>query len=254
MKTKNKPDQLIKRYSSAIIEGLAIKISASSGLKQKLKKGELRELFISNVLNPFLTTQFGIRTGIVINQKEEQSRQIDIIIYDNRILPPFIKEQHIGIYPAESVVGTIEIRSALDKPAILRSEESAKILHGKIYNPSASIYKDYEYIRPLSATLGFYGSGTKELRDSEKGKLWLEEHIKYNFAICLIGKFSWLNIGSKGWTKSINKKNFEETKRFIAVFVDNLRSISEYRLKFFGQFEHYDWLSVYIRDQDIFHS
>lgn len=108
-----KPSGLIKAYSSAIIEGMAIKIAASSPLKHRLTKGELRELFKVDVLNAFLTSQFSIGTGVIINQKEEQSSQTDIIIYDNRILPPFIQEQHIGVYPAESVVGTIEIKRSM---------------------------------------------------------------------------------------------------------------------------------------------
>ena len=139
MKSKGKPKKLIKRYSTAIIDGLVKKISASSPLNHRLTKGELRELFVTNILAAFLTKQFDTGTGIIINQREEQSNQTDIIIYDNRILPPFIKEQHIGVYPAESVVGVIEVKSVLDKRAMIESEESAKILHEKIYNPNSSI-------------------------------------------------------------------------------------------------------------------
>ena len=248
----SKPKNLIKRYSSAIIGGLVSKISASSPLNHRLTKGELRELFVTNILKSFLTKQFDIGTGIIINQKEEQSNQTDIIIYDNRILPPFIKEQHIGVYPAESVVGVIEVKSKLDRDSIISSEKSAKRLIETIYNPKASIYGDYEYIRPLCATIGFYGTGSTEIRDIEKGKSWLIKNIKHNFAICLIGKFSWMNLQSSGWAKSDKEDNFEETKRFIAVFLDNLRTRSEVKIQHMSQFAHKDWLSVYIRDQHLF--
>lgn len=167
-----------------------------------MTKGELRELFVTNILDSFLTKQFDIGTGIIINQKEEQSNQTDIIIYDNRILPPFIKEQHIGVYPAESVVGVIEVKSKLDKKAILDSEDSAKKLHEVIYNPSSSIYGDYEYSKPVSATIGFYGIGSRELADPQKGKQWVETKLQYNFALCLIGKFSWIKLKDRGWSKS----------------------------------------------------
>jgi len=248
----SKPKNLIKRYSSAIIEGLVSKVSASSPLNHRLTKGELRELFVTNILKSFLTKQFDIGTGIIINQKEEQSNQTDIIIYDNRILPPFIKEQHIGVYPAESVVGVIEVKSRLDRNAIINSEKSAKRLIEIIYNPKASIYGDYEYIRPLCGTIGFYGTGSTEIRDISKGRSWLEKNIKHNFAICLVGKFSWMNLKSSGWTKSDKKENYEETKRFIAVFLDNLRTRSEIKIQHMNQFAHKDWLSVYIRDQNRF--
>lgn len=252
MKSQSKPKKLIKRYSSAIIKGLACKVSASSPLNHRLTKGELRELFVTNVLASFLTKQFDTGTGIIVNQKEEQSNQTDIIIYDNRILPPFIKEQHIGVYPAESVVGVIEVKSALDKKAILDSEKSAKILQDTIYNPSSSFYRDYRDMKPLSATIGFYGIGSQELADQEKGKKWLQTNVQYNFALCLIGKFSWLKLGNKGWVRSANNFNFEETKRFIAVFLDNLRTVSELRLRRLSESPHKDWIGIYIRDQNLF--
>lgn len=248
MTNESKPKDLIKRYSSALIDGLIKKVSASSPLKHRLTKGELRELFITNVLKQYLTSQFDIGTGIIINQKGEQSNQIDIVIYDNRILPPFIKEQHIGIYPAESVVGTIEIKSKLDKNSILKAEESAKFVHDNIYNSSSSIYNDLD-IWPIAGIVGFYGHGCKELNDQSSGINWLNRNLKTIFALCLIGRFSWLNIKDKGWAKSTSQVDYEETKRFIAVFLDNVRTISEMRLQNWNSFAHKDWLGAYIRKQ-----
>jgi hypothetical protein len=248
----SKPKNLIKRYSTAIIEGLDKKIDASSPIEHKLTKGELRELFVANVLKHFLTNQFEVGAGIIINQKEEQSNQTDIIIYDNRILPPFIKEQNIGVYPAESVVGVIEVKSRLTRDAILEAEESSRILIEKIYNPSSSIYGNVHKIRPVCGIIGFYGTGARELKDADKGKSWLDTNMKYNFALCLFRKYSWLNISNKGWTISSKKGKFEETKRFIAVFLDNIRTQSEIHLEYFRQFAHKDWISVYIRDQELF--
>lgn len=252
-KQTEKPKDLIARYFSAIIEGLVKKVEASSPLEHKLTKGELRELFISNILSHFLTKQYDIGTGIIVNQHKEQSNQTDIIIYDNRILPPFIKEQHIGVYPAESVVGVIEVKSHLTKKEILSSEKSSKRLNETIYNPSSSLYGDYHFLRPLCATIGFYGTGVKELNDFEKGKLWLNENIKFNFAFCIVGKWSWMNLQKSGWAKSSTTANFEETKRFIAVFIDNLRTWSERRMQYiFGDKKraHKDLFSIYIRNQD----
>jgi len=83
---------LISNHSSAIINGLLKRVESIKKLEHKLTKGELRELFVSNVLKMFLTNQFDVGSGFVINQAGIQSNQIDIIIYDNRILPPFIND------------------------------------------------------------------------------------------------------------------------------------------------------------------
>ncbi|MHC1724514.1 MAG: DUF6602 domain-containing protein [Syntrophobacteraceae bacterium] len=243
-----RPSDLIKRYSTALVEGLVSIIAASSPIHHKLTKGELRELFVTNLLLPFLTKQFDAGTGIVINQKEEQSYQTDIIIYDNRILPPFIKEQHIGVYPAESVVGTIEVKTKLTKEALLKAEASARRLHEAIYNPSSNIF-GMQYSLPVCGVIAFEGAA---FLNQKKNKSFLEANCTHILFICRIGKSSWIKLGERGWSFSENNENYEETKRFIAVFLDNLRTISELRISELSQFAHKDWLSVYIRDQKLF--
>lgn len=241
---------LIQNHSSAIIRGLFEKINALSDLNHKLTKGELRELFVTNILESFLTDQFDIGSGIIINQAGFQSNQADIIIYDNRILPPFIKEHHIGVYPAECVMATIEVKRDLTKGELLKAEKAAQKLKNEIYDQKYSIYNDFKLFKPHCAIIGFYGSGCKHLSDATNGKLWLEKNIKNIFAICLTNKYSWLNVGKGGWGKKDSDKiTHEETKRFIAVLLDNIRTNSLRRMKQLEK-EHKDWLSVYIRDQE----
>ena len=252
---------LIQKYSSSIIRGLVERSLDLSKLDHRVTKGELRELFVSNTLKAFLTKQFDIGSGIIINQKGKQSNQTDIIIYDNRILPPFIKEQQIGVYPAESVIATIEIKSKLTKSELLKSEESAKKLLEIVYNPADSIYEDFKYFRPLCSTIGFYGSGARELSNKNKGKGWLEKQIKYLKLIGLINRYSWIKM-TKGWVYCAHDKyTNEETKRFIAVLLDNIRTHSEKRLRLITPNDkdenekhdkdedkrHRDWLGCYIR-------
>ena len=241
---------LIQKHSSAIVRGLFEKIDALTEINHKLTKGELRELFVTNILQSFLTTQFEIGSGIIINQAGIQSKQTDIIVYDNRTLPPFIKEQQIGVYPAECVLATIEVKSFLRKAELLQAEAAANHLKQIVYNQKYSIYSDFKSFIPLCAVIGFYGNGGKELLDRNKGKDWLISNIKNIFAICLSNKYSWLNVGTGGWSKrDSDKKTHEETKRFIAVLLDNIRTTSLRRIKLIGE-EHRDWLSVYIRDQE----
>jgi uncharacterized protein DUF6602 len=63
------PRTLIQQYSSSIIRGLMGRIKSLTHLDHRLTKGELRELFISEVLKSFLTKQFDIGSGVIINQK-----------------------------------------------------------------------------------------------------------------------------------------------------------------------------------------
>lgn len=242
---------LIQKYSTVLIKGLIEKVISLKQLNHKVTKGQLREIFISDILKSFLTHQFSIGSGIIINQKGEQSNQNDIIIYDNRILPPFLNQFNIGVYPAESVVATVEVKSNFTQTELLKAELSAKNLIENVYKPSSSIYKEFSQFKPIRAVLGFYGNGIKDLKDKTKGKTWLRSNINYLGFICLMNKYSWINMKSNGWTGCIVNETNEEVKRFIAVLLDNIRTLAEIKYQILSQ-NHKDWLGIYIRDQNIF--
>jgi hypothetical protein len=63
---------IIQRHSSAIISGLVDRIQSLSGMDHNLSKGQLRELFVSEVLNLFLSDQFGIGSGIIISSRTSE--------------------------------------------------------------------------------------------------------------------------------------------------------------------------------------
>jgi len=238
---------LIKQHTSAIIKGFIEEFGAVKNLNHKQLKGRLRELFTSRILKKFLTSQFSIGTGVIINQKGKQSREIDIIIYDNRILPPFIQEEKVGVYPTECVLAVIEVKSWIYKCTIKEYAKSAKELYNKIYNPTSSIYHDYERMRPLYSLVGFCHKGI--FGDASQGDIlkWMMENAKPLFGVCLVNKLSWLNVMvPEGSLKTVDEKN-EETKAFFAVLLDNIRTLS--RNRYLARRKHDDWLSVYTRDQ-----
>ena len=235
----------IQEHTSAIIKGLIGETIAIKDLNHKALKGRLIELFTSEILSKFLTSQFG--TGTIINQRGKQSKEIDIIVYDNRILPPFIEKQKIGVYPAESVLAAIEVRSWISKKTIKEYSKSAMRLYEQIYNPASSIYRDYPRMRPLCNLVGFYDRGIFRNENRKEILLWMMINAKPLFGVCLVNKFSWLNVVKlEGALHMVNEKN-EETKAFIAILLDNIRTLSQSR--YLSLVSHVDWLSIYIRYQ-----
>lgn len=238
---------LIQQYTSGIIKGFIGEVNALRNIDHRTLKGRLRELFTSRILLKYLTSQFGLGTGVIVNQKGEQSKEIDIIVYDSRILPPFIEEQKIGIYPAESVLAVIEVRSWISKKIIKEYSDSATKLYEKIYNPASSLYRDYRAFQPLYNLVGFYD---KEIFKNESGKeilQWMMNNAKPLFGVCLVNKFSWLRVVKpEGALKLVDEYN-EETKRFVAVLLDNIRTFSQNR--YLSLVKHKDWLGIYARDQ-----
>ncbi len=244
---------LIQKDSSSVVHAMLERVKGLSSLHHKLTEGELKELFVSRILRQFLPIQFDIGTGIIVNHRGDQSRQTDIVIYDNRVMPPFIKEQAIGVYPAESVIAVIEAKSLLRKKELMAAERAAAELYHNVYDP-AGFYKGYpsEPYKPLCGIIGFRGSGPKELRDQKTGITWLNAHVRHLFLICVADKYSWAKVGypTSIWgLKGAETETHEEVKRFVAILLDNIRTRSEVRYRKLAR-KHNDWLSIYLRDQD----
>jgi len=233
---------MIPKYTSSIIKGLNEKAKSISDLEHNLLKGRLREYFISDILEAYCTTQLGIGSGIIINQDGEQSKETDIIIYDKRILPPFIINKNLGIYPAECVLSTIEVKSRLQKTEIKESNKKAKYLLENIYDVNSDYYKLYDKIKPICCTFGYWGENRDLSKD--EGREWLSNNVDSLLLICLINKYCWIK--KRTWTLKNHDADNGETKRFIAVLFDNLRSLSNKRYLEYGKL-HTDWWSIYIR-------
>lgn len=243
---------VIQKRISVIIGNLIRDVNSITDLNHPGIKGTLVESFNKNILDSFLTSQFGIGYGVIVNHLGVQSDQTDIIIYDKRILPPFIIAGDLGAYPIESVVATIEVKMKLDKPKLLQAEKSAKKLRNRVFDRKTILLDYAKYPGmchpPLCAVLSFDVSGLTDLDSFEKGKIWISNNIKNLIAICIANKFSWLPAGAKGWSICKYDKNTnEEIKRFVAVLLDNIRTIAEnkYYVNLVGK--HKDWYSAYIR-------
>ena len=251
----------IMQHTSAIIKGLAAEAESLRKLNHKPLKGQLRELFITRLLSKFLTIQYGVGSGIIINQLGMQSPQTDVIIYDRRILPPFIEEQKIGLYPAECVLATIEIKSQITNRVIQDYAKTAKIIHEKIYDPLCSHYRDYDKLRPLCSIFGFNGNSVCKGMNEDQIYDWMDKNAKPLFGVCILNRFSWLYVCRQMGALRYADENNEETKAFLAPLLDNIRTISQKRYSYFsnGQWntdenkanpqKHIDWLGIYMRRQ-----
>ena len=69
---------MVQTYASSVIGGMLAQAESLASLDHSVLKGELRELFVSGLLGSFLTAQFGVGSGIIVNQAGDQSRQMDV--------------------------------------------------------------------------------------------------------------------------------------------------------------------------------
>jgi len=128
------------------IEKAMAAANASSSIKHSLLKGRLCEIVVSELVQPFLTPHTRIASGTIVDHYGNQSGQIDVILYDERITPPVLLTASEGIVPCHSVLATIDVKSGLNRTELRKAVENAR---------SVKLLK-YEYDSlPLSSEHGF---------------------------------------------------------------------------------------------------
>lgn len=76
-------------------------------------KGSLNESEISSLIKDVIPSRYKLTKGFIENHNNEQSNETDIIIYDDEILPPYIKND-LSVIPVEAVKYAFEVKSTLD--------------------------------------------------------------------------------------------------------------------------------------------
>ena len=256
-KSQNKKNNItVRQYFTALIKSAIVKSDALSNIEHNVTKGVLRECLVSDILSEILPSQFGVGSGIIVNSDGDQSKQTDIIIYDNRILAPFIQKYNLGLYPIESVIATIEVKTRLYKKYLEKANRDACKVH-QMFKPPENVKqanKNWKEVydkssRPLCSIIGFYGKGPNGLLNPNTGKILLDEKASDLFGICLVNRYSWLYLPRLGgWKQRLcDEDTNEETKRFFAVLLDNILTISRARIAA-KRTDHYDLYTAYIRN------
>ena len=104
----------------------AIELSNQFGaLSNPSIKGRLREIFITELIEPLLPDGISVTTGVIIDPKGVESDQLDVIIYSSAVLPNLIKTKEQSVVPAGAVLCVIEVKSILNKKEIRDSIKKA---------------------------------------------------------------------------------------------------------------------------------
>ena len=109
---------------------------AASTLSHAGTKGQMREIFVRDLLRPLLPVFIGIGTGIIIDSTGRQSAQQDVVVYDTRLLPPLLMDASIGTFPVESVLYSIEVKSRLTADSLRAADAAAGALSDFEYVPA----------------------------------------------------------------------------------------------------------------------
>jgi len=142
-------------------------------LKHPGLRGRAREIFLRDLLRPFLNPTFDTCTGVVVDSQGGQSNQIDIIVYNKHLLPPILLTAEEGIIPCESTLATIEIKSKLTATELQQSianARSVKALQPRFYEPNPTTNTKSSILCSVFA----YGSTRKPQNESRT----LQRYVK----------------------------------------------------------------------------
>jgi hypothetical protein len=93
-------------------------------------KGSEAEEIVRRFLKGHLPSRFDVGSGFVIDLQDNISKQTDVIIYDALNCPVYRASDTAAIIPSDNVASVIEVKSRLDKDAMLDAFANANQVKG----------------------------------------------------------------------------------------------------------------------------
>jgi hypothetical protein len=228
-------------YFLARVQSAVAAARVASGVSHRGTRGEVREVLVRDLFRPLLPSDIGVGTGEIVSHTGGRSSQQDILLYDRSILPPVLFEERTGLFPVESVLYSIEVKSRLDAGELKSSHEAAlhlltlDVAPGR-YDPRG-VPVHHTVTRPIYTLFAF------ETDLSANGKTEVQRYMDTVSrdgrpqpadgpairAICVVGRgyWYWLNDRWEKWTISYA---LEEVLGFVAGVMNTYKSIARTRL------------------------
>ncbi len=224
-------DLILARARAAIGAAQAVK-----GIGNTTLKGQLREIVIRDLLRPLFPSDIGLGTGEIITTTNQHSQQQDVVVFDKSIVPPILHEGTTGVFPIESVIYAIEIKSELTAAELKSSIKSASQLDSLQYSTGEYDTAD----RPIESTalklipaiLAF----DSDLSESGKTELERFKEIWGGSTddtppirmICVVGRgcWAWKPTYPTKWRTWGRSYELEEVIAFIATLMNTFKLVA----------------------------
>jgi hypothetical protein len=221
-------DVVVARIRGALQESAALNRISHQGMK-----GHIREILLRDLFRPLFPSDIGAGTGKVIASHGEESSEVDVVVFDRRILPPITYEGSVGLFLIESVLYAIEVKTKLWPADIRSAHENAKLLFsikdrylsGWHDADDAPIQQPVNLLVPALFALASSSATPEGARyDSVRG----EEDPSIR-AFCVVGKgyWDWSELGE--WRRWGDDGEYSEVVHFIGHVFNSLSKIAQSR-------------------------
>lgn len=103
-------------YLKSAAKKMFIDFNDSKNINHNVVKGTTREnIIVRNFLNPYIPKKYSIDSGVIVDINNQQSKQQDIVIYDEFYSPVLKDLDSNKLFFPESVFTVIEAKSNLNK-------------------------------------------------------------------------------------------------------------------------------------------
>lgn len=110
---------IIEEYWSGVTRRLQIEINVLNSLvEHNGEKGRANEISLAQLLTSLLPSSLGVGTGVIFDQTGERSAQTDIILFDKAKQPQLLAQTSQLLFPVETAVMAIEVKTTVDTDAI----------------------------------------------------------------------------------------------------------------------------------------
>ncbi|WP_162932607.1 DUF6602 domain-containing protein [Solimonas sp. K1W22B-7] len=220
---------LRSRIKSAIEEARAASVLTHAGVK-----GSVLEILVRKLFRPLLPADIGVGSGQIIDAYgSSMSSQVDIVLYDRSILPPILMDETTGIFPIESVLYTIEVKTTLNATELKAAHWAAGKLAKFGYLPGLtdelgqSTNHPVERARSVIFALASDLTGTR-LDEAQRYKNLYGESDAPLRAICVAGSGYWYDDG-ENWIGFKHPQEYDEVLGFIGGVTNTYKKVSESR-------------------------
>ncbi|HCL5534519.1 TPA: hypothetical protein N2N29_000515 [Citrobacter werkmanii] len=219
------------------VQSAMAQAKAAAGFTHQGVKGSVLEILVSQLFRPLLPADIGMGTGQIIDSYTgEMSGQIDIILYDKAILPPIIFDANTGLFPIESVLYTIEVKTTLNSTELTSAHKSAKAIRQNFsYRPGLKDTNNNELNHSIEKVISVVFALNSDLkRDgiSEAGryrKIYKNEE-RFIRAICVADR-EYCYEDRDYWRSTRNTENFDEILLFISGISNTYKRVSNSRMQ-----------------------
>ncbi|MBE2320403.1 hypothetical protein DVA67_030855 [Solirubrobacter sp. CPCC 204708] len=121
---------IVERYWAGVLQRLRAEVEVLSELVRHAgERGRANELALARILEAFLPSRWQVGSGLLIDSHGRYSAQMDIVIQERSDEPAIFAQATELLYPVETVVASIEVKTTLSTPDVTKDfrEKKAKL-------------------------------------------------------------------------------------------------------------------------------